>query len=370
MKYWLNLYTWRTWQEFINAGANVTGFRDRRWRMVQRIKPGDKFLCYMTGISRFFAIEEVTGEPFKDNSMIWGEDAFPSRVPIRTTLALDPEFAVPVISLKNQLSMFQDLKSPHAWTGFFRGSPAEIDQGDAEVIIAALEEAQTTRISRPVDPRKLERKVITYETKSGAVSIPENDAAEEIVPEVPSESDDFATHEEIQWLLLHLGDRMGLDVWVAANDRNRSFQDKRFSELSRLRKKLPVQFDAATNRTIELIDVLWLQGNSIVSAFEIEHTTAVYSGLLRMADLITMQPNINIPLYIVAPDERFEKVQKEINRPVFSKALNQSLPEICRFIPYSALKSKVQQAESGGFLRYLKPEFLDELAESVVLDEI
>jgi hypothetical protein len=52
-----------------------------------------------------------------------------------------------------------------------------------------------------------------------------------------------------------------------------------------MKAALPLQFDEATNRTIELIDVLWLQGNAIVAAFEIESTTSIYSGLLRMADL-------------------------------------------------------------------------------------
>jgi hypothetical protein len=36
----------------------------------------------------------------------------------------------------------------------------------------------------------------------------------------------------------------------------------------------------------------------------VEHTTAVYSGLLRMSDLITLHPNLTIRLYIVAPDAR------------------------------------------------------------------
>jgi hypothetical protein len=156
---------------------------------------------------------------------------------------------------------------------------------------------------------------------------------------------------------------MGLDLWVANNDRGR-FKDVK------LRKELPVQFDAATNRTIELIDVLWLQDNRIVAAFEIEHTTSVYSGLLRMADLITMQPNINIPLYIAAPDERYDKVKKETNRPVFSRALKQPLTKICFFIPYSVLKDKMRDAEVGGFLRYLRPDFLGEIAESMELDEV
>jgi hypothetical protein len=57
-----------------------------------------------------------------------------------------------------------------------------------------------------------------------------------------------------------------------------------------------------------LIDVLWLQGEAIVAAFEVEHTTTIYSGLLRMADLVSMQPNLKLDLFIVAPDERREYV--------------------------------------------------------------
>ena len=56
---------------------------------------------------------------------------------------------------------------------------------------------------------------------------------------------------------------------------------------------LPKQFDPVTNRTIELIDVLWLDGNSIEAAFEIESTTSIYSGILRMSDLLAQQPNIS-----------------------------------------------------------------------------
>jgi hypothetical protein len=41
-----------------------------------------------------------------------------------------------------------------------------------------------------------------------------------------------------------------------------------------------------------------------VAAFEI---TSICSGLLRMADLVAMQPNLNIPLFLVAPEERREK---------------------------------------------------------------
>src|SRR5207253_5167080 len=126
-------------------------------------------------------------------------------------------------------------------------------------------------------------------------------------------------HTGIQWLLLKLGSDMNLDVWVAKNDRGRSYNGQTFADLPRLKGSLPVQFDEATNRTIELIDVLWLRGNAIVAAFEVESTTSIYSGLLRMSDLLAMQPNLAIRLYLVAPDERREKVLTEVNRPTFSR---------------------------------------------------
>ncbi len=160
---------------------------------------------------------------------------------------------------------------------------------------------------------------------------------------------------------------MGLDVWVANNDRGREANGHKFTDIPRLKKELPLQFDAATNRTIELIDVLWLQGNAIVAAFEIECTTSIYSGLLRMADLIAMQPNLNIPLYLVAPDERRGKVITEINRPTFSR-LSPPMNQMCRFISIPTLRERYYQIEA--IAKYLKIDFLDELSESCEIEAL
>jgi hypothetical protein len=153
---------------------------------------------------------------------------------------------------------------------------------------------------------------------------------------------------------------MGLDVWVARNDRSREVSGNRFADLPRLRRNLPLQFDPVTNRIIEYIDVLWLKGNAIVAAFEIESTTSIYSGLLRMSDLVAMQPNLNIPLFIVAPDERHEKVIEEINRPTFVRR-DPPLYEVCQLIRFSTLHREMPTLLSMG--PYLKPEVLDRLSE-------
>jgi hypothetical protein len=186
---------------------------------------------------------------------------------------------------------------------------------------------------------------------------------EEIAREVV---EDAREHTEIQWALLKLGSDMGLDVWVARNDRGRSYQGHRFDELPRLKRELPLQFDAYTNRVIELIDVLWLRGNAIVAAFEVESTTSIYSGLLRMSDLVAMQPNLNIPLYLVGPDERRNKVISEVNRPTFSR-LSPALNEICRFLSFSSLRDQLSRV--GTVVRYLKPEFLENVSESCTPEE-
>lgn len=76
--------------------------------------------------------------------------------------------------------------------------------------------------------------------------------------------------------------------------------------------------------------------------------------------------NLNIPLYLVAPDERRQKVFAEVNRPTFSR-LSPPLVDLCRFIAFSALRDQLGQVRS--FVRYLKPEFLDEVSESCVLED-
>jgi hypothetical protein len=71
--------------------------------------------------------------------------------------------------------------------------------------------------------------------------------------------------------------------------------------------------------------------------------------------------------------ERRNKVISEINRPTFSK-LSPQLSKICKFIPFTVLstgsfgKEKITKAES--FISYLKPEFIDDFAESCEVEAI
>ena len=272
--YWLDLFTAVTWQEFVDAGADVSGFRESRWNTLQKVKVGDYFLCYLTGVSRWIGLLEVASAPFRDTSTIWKDDSFPCRVKVKVIAKLTPETGIPVKDLRDRLSVFQ--RPDGAWTGHFRGSPTKWKAADGEAVAKAVLQAAESPVVRPIDPARLKYRPRGFKAKIGLVTVPESEPVEE----VREPSKEPAAHTEIQWLLLKLGADMGFQVWVARNDRSRSFNGNRFSELPALRSSLPLQFDDATNKTIELIDVLWLSKNSIVAAFEIESTTSIYFRLV------------------------------------------------------------------------------------------
>jgi hypothetical protein len=363
--FWLDLFTWETWSEFLQHGGKISGFRESRWTTVQKIATGDVLLCYLTGVSRFIGALEVIGQSFIDKSPIWHSDLFPARLPVKLLIQLSAETAVPVYELRERLSFFQASPDSPAWTGHFRGSPNRFKDSDGKIIFEALQQAQTNPRVLPVDPKKLHKKakVPTFVTTAErTVTIPEE--TESGKPETLEV--DATEHTKVQALLLTLGREMSFDTWVAKNDKSKEFEGKLLGGFPGVRNVLPLQFDQATNKTIELIDVLWLKANSIVAAFEIESTTSIYSGLLRMADLIAMQPNINIPLYIVAPDKRREKVISEINRPTFSR-LEPGLNEICRFLSFSTVEQLFKKF--GSDIRFLKPQILEEISEDCALSD-
>jgi hypothetical protein len=54
-----------------------------------------------------------------------------------------------------------------------------------------------------------------------------------------------------------------------------------------------------------------------------------------------MQPNLNIPLFIVAPEARRNKVFAEVNRPTFSR-LSTPMVDVCRYIAFESLDRELE----------------------------
>ncbi|HSN14882.1 MAG TPA: type II restriction endonuclease, partial [Anaeromyxobacteraceae bacterium] len=91
------------------------------------------------------------------------------------------------------------------------------------------------------------------------------------------------THAEIQGWLRDLGRALGFDVWIASNDRGRPLGSGKLGD--GCLDSLPPALAAVGS--VPLIDVIWIdratQGAD--AAFEVEHTTSIHSGIMRMLDL-------------------------------------------------------------------------------------
>jgi hypothetical protein len=160
----------------------------------------------------------------------------------------------------------------------------------------------------------------------------------------PPASSEDATHTHVQGLLAQIGRALGCQVWVAANDRSKLFRGARLGD--ECLDDLPrLGLDDDSQRIVRLIDVVWIKGErQIAAAFEIEHTTSIYSGLLRMSDLAALSPNLSFPLYIVAPESRMNKVEEQLRRPTF-EALG--LDRLCQYFSNETLV-----AEADGIMRW------------------
>src|SRR5690606_29508470 len=142
---------------------------------------------------------------------------------------------------------------------------------------------------------------------------------------------------QIQALLARIGAAMGLRIWLPRSDRTAVSAEWTPGD-GQLLDALPFSYDDTTLKTVEQIDVIWIHRRSIARAFEVEHTTSIYSGLLRMADLLALQPNIGIKLHIVAPASRRAKVFQEIVRPVFSLLEGGPLADRCSYLSYESVR--------------------------------
>ena len=166
-------------------------------------------------------------------------------------------------------------------------------------------------------------------------------------------------HTESQYMLLWLGEKMGLDLWIANNDGSKKYNGKELSSLFKT-SPLPVRKYGEALETIEYIDVMWMKDDNIIVAFEVEESTGVYSGLLRLSDLkiVLSEPE----LYIVSKKYSFRKVKREINRPSFKKI---GLSEHCRYISYALLVGKYNEVKQSSSPPDDWRQFLEGIAQKL-----
>lgn len=147
-------------------------------------------------------------------------------------------------------------------------------------------------------------------------------ALDKVLPEL--------SHVQVQTLLGGIGDAKGFDIWIPLNDRGKL--DWQLTTPFGLRDSLPPSLIPIREIAAE-IDVIWLErgGDRPAAFYEVEHSTPVYTGLLRFNDVHLMLPNPTLRFGIVSNDERRALFVRQMSRPTFRAS---RLHELCTFFEY------------------------------------
>ncbi|OLY95055.1 hypothetical protein BUE76_23845 [Cnuella takakiae] len=174
--------------------------------------------------------------------------------------------------------------------------------------------------------------------------------------EVRMEKEEENLHTEMQYHLLRIGNALGYDVIPASNDRSKCHAGKSFSFMS-MPAFPAVDLDKETLNTVKLIDVLWFQKgtNNVIAAFEVEKSTSIYSGILRMTDLSYSIGDGDEVFYLIVPDKREKDVMLQLGRPAIKKLgatikyilfseLRQHCDALCRFGESHKIMEKIAKS--------------------------
>jgi hypothetical protein len=376
-RYWLDLFTPLTWRNYLASDRTVTGFRDTQRTQARGIEPGDIFLCYITKISRWSGALLIEEGLFEDDTPIFYEeqDPFIARFKVAPMVALPLERSVPIEQLWEDLSVTRDI--PQGAVGWaqragFRRSLRELKEADATTVIAALESQTSNPQEFPLTAREqyLVRANVPVRTPTG---ITEVEVPEEVFPQELTASEQHAGEGEasspageevrlslqIQAQLAAIGAKLRFSVWIPPADRGAVTALMPEEHRGAITTNLPLNYDSATMKTVSNIDVIWIKRTSMVRAFEVEHTTSIYSGLLRMADLLALQPNMKISLHIVADEDKRDKVRAQVVRPVFTFLESGPLKEVCSFLSYESVSAILAEKR----LHHMSDTIIEEFEE-------
>jgi hypothetical protein len=138
------------------------------------------------------------------------------------------------------------------------------------------------------------------------------------------------SHSQIQTLVGAIGLIKGFDIWIPSMDRSKL--DWKLTSKFECIPDLPSRYENINN-VIREVDIIWLKRGSsdLFAMYEVEHSTPIYSGLLRFNDLHLAEPHLKTKFSIVSNDLRKSLFLRQINRPTFKRS---GLSEICNFLEY------------------------------------
>lgn len=172
-----------------------------------------------------------------------------------------------------------------------------------------------------------------YIAKAGRFNVESHfgwDQLEGLIDSACTEAVPNFSHSQVQTLLGAIGAQKGYDIWVPQN--NRGDLDWSLAARFECRDLLPYGFERVVS-ILQEVDVIWIQRGSGIplALFEVEHSTPIFSALLRFNDIHVVAPSPHRRFSVVANDARRDLFVRQLNRPTFRSS---GLSELCTFLEY------------------------------------
>lgn len=328
----------------------------------------DRFKDWLEGdflvifVGKYLAgLGHVSGKRYKSEDQVWDNGLFPHRIPMTFHIVLLPDHRPPILGpIRDALA----IAFPSGGYGLGILNQRPVPEPAAQLIVGAMQQAHNDldQVSSSIDALmneakakrdQLQKPKKASETKPAVTAAPDAIEAQEVTDEATPEEESL--HSTIQHRLIQLGLVAGCSVWIATNDKNRLYKGAPLG--SGCLSELPsLGLSADATKRMSLIDVIWLRGNYPLYAFEVEATTSIYSGLLRMSDLLASVPALKLQLFIVAPLARQARVLSELSRPTFDRI---GLSDYCAYIPAETLESL--ESKLSGLKGHVHPSVIETL---------
>jgi hypothetical protein len=130
-------------------------------------------------------------------------------------------------------------------------------------------------------------------------------------------------HTRMIVILAEMGKSRDYDIWIGRREQGDALREgfpEKAGELRQYVSRVSLQgLDNATNiDDIENIDVLWIRGDNVAAAFEVEATTSMTEALKRGSNI-----DASVPKYLVIPEDREDHLRRKLRSPLFGDRFNQ-----------------------------------------------
>ena len=288
---WLFIASSDNWQGIVKRGSFGVKPDSPSIKEAKEARPGELCVAFVTKKKLFAGLGKITGSYYNDKA-----SEFPHRVQLQ--VRLDIGNAVPAETIVNDL---QFITNKTKWWSHLQRALRRIPLSDYKVIREALEFPPTSIRLQPLMQEGREKV-----TRNGGIE----------------------SHAEAETDLLELGNFLGFDTYVTADDRNKEFRGKLLSEIATLRE-LPEDFiPPGVKDTVHHIDVIWFEKKLPKYCIEVEHSTDITHGLLRLYRLKELKTSF----MVVAPTGARDKFKREVKKAPFD-----SIRDSFRFKSYDEL---------------------------------